>query len=165
MNSELPYWLVVLNALAPLFGFLGTVVIGGVAAYIARGQWRTNQDKLKLDLYDRRLVVYEATMKFVLGLSGNAVVDEENMRQYLVAIRQAAFLFNDACIPQYLKKLAAEARSLDMVISLADRAQAGHDLQETHRTAPEKKWELLQWFVEQEKVIEEKFAPYLRLRG
>ena len=165
MNSELPNWLVALNALAPLFGFLGTVVIGGVAAYIARGQWRTNQDKLKLDLYDRRLAVYEATMKFVLGLSGNAVVDAEGMRQYLVATRQAAFLFNDACMPVYLKKLAAEARRLDMVITLAERAQTGHDLQEMHRTAPDTKWELLQWFVKQEKVIEEKFAPYLRLRG
>ena len=165
MNPELPYWLLVLNALAPLFAFLGTLVIGGVAAHIAHGQWRTTRDKLRLDLFDRRFAVYEAAMKFVLGLTGSATVDAKSMREYLIATRQAAFLFDDASIPQYLKKLANEARRLEMVIDLVNRAQAGSELQEIHQNAPETKWKLLQWFLEQEKVIEEKLGPYLKLRG
>ena len=146
-------WLVVLNALTPLISFLGTLAIGCFATYIAHGQWRTNKDKLKLDLYDRRLAVYEATMKFVLGLSGNPAVDAENMRQYLIATRQATFLFDDETLPQYLKKLATEAIRLNRAIN------------ETDNTSPDPKWELLDWFSKQEKIIEEKFAPYLQLRG
>jgi hypothetical protein len=165
MKPELPYWLVVLDTLTPLFAFLGTVAIGGFAAYIAHGQWRINKDKLKLDLYDRRLAVYEATMKFVLGLSGNAVVDADKMRQYLVATRQATFLFDDPSIPPYLKELATEAMRLDMAIKLTNKAAAGEIPQEIHPTAPETMWELLDWFLKQEKIIEKKFAPYLQLRG
>ena len=161
----MPCWLVLLNALTPMFSFLGTLAIGGVAAYIAHGQWRTNRDKLKLDLYDRRLAVYEATMKYVLGLSGNAVVDAEQMHQFFVATRQATFLFDDASIPQYLKKLATEATKLNMAIMLTEKSNAGEILPESPRTALDTQLELLDWFLKQEKVIEEKFAPYLQLRG
>lgn len=156
----MPCWLVVLNALTPLFSFLGTLAIGCFVAYIAHGQWRTNKDKLKLDLYDRRLAVYEATMKFVLGLSGNPAVDAENMRQYLIATRQATFLFDDDTLPQYLKKLATEAIRLNRAINVTDNT-----FNVTDNTSHDPKWELLDWFAKQEKIIEEKFAPYLQLRG
>jgi hypothetical protein len=161
----MPCWLVVLNALTPMFSFLGTLAIGGVAAYIAHGQWRTNKDKLKLELYDRRLAVYEATMKFILGLSGNATVDAKNMHDYLVATRQSPFLFDDASIPQYLKKLATEARRLDLAIDVVCRANGEDTTQDTYQAAVNTKFELLEWFLNQEKIVEEKFAPYLKLRG
>jgi len=165
MKSELPYWMALLNAITPLLAFLGTLAVGGFAAYIAHGQWQTNKDKLKLELYDRRLAVYEATMRFVLRLSGDAKVDASGRREYLIATRQAAFLFDDAYIPQYLKKLANEALRLDMAIELVNRAQAGEAPAEAHQNAPRTQFELLEWFLKQEKVIEEKFAPYLQLRG
>jgi len=33
-----------------------------VTAYIAIQQWRTNKNKLRLDLFDRRWAVFEAAM-------------------------------------------------------------------------------------------------------
>ncbi len=125
MNPHFLYWLDVLNALSPLFTFLGTVVIGGFAAYFARGQWRTNEDKLKLDLYDRRLAVYEAAMKFLVDLTTSGKVDAASMHQYLVATRQATFLFDDDSIPTYLRTLASEAQRLDSSAVPGDPANAG----------------------------------------
>jgi hypothetical protein len=165
MDPHFPYWLNVLNALSPLFTFLGTVVIGGFAAYFARGQWRTNEDKLRLDLYDRRLAVYEAAMKFLVDLTATGKVEPSSMHQYLVATRQATFLFEDDAIPAYLRTLASEAQKLNEVAgpmrSTAADVQAGT----AHGNAPEAVWELLDWFLQQENVVGEKFAPYLRLRA
>lgn len=42
-----------------------TVVIGLIAALIAWRQWRTARDKLKLDLFDRRLAVFMDVRKVV----------------------------------------------------------------------------------------------------
>ncbi len=38
-------------------------------------------------------------------------------------------------------------------------------MQDTHPNTPDAVWNLLNWFLDQEKVVGEKFAPYLRLRG
>jgi len=48
-------WIYVFNALL-------TPVIAGVVAYIAYQQHKTNRDRLRLDLYDRRLKVFEGLM-------------------------------------------------------------------------------------------------------
>ena len=44
---------------------LPTVIIGCIAVYIAYQQWHTNHRKLELDLYDRRLRLYQATTKYI----------------------------------------------------------------------------------------------------
>lgn len=163
MNPELPRWLLWITALTPLFQFLGTVAIGVAAAYIARGQWRTNQAKLKLDLYDRRLAVYEASMKFVLGLTTNAMVDADATRQFLVATRQAPFLFDDTSLPDYLAKLAHEAQRLNMIADMGRRIASGEILPNPPK--PEAPLKIMNWFLEQEKVIKDRFAPYLQLSG
>jgi len=165
MNPRFPYWLEVLNALSPLFTFLGTVVIGGFAAYFARGQWRTNEDKLRLDLYDRRLAVYEAAMRFLIDLTATGKVDAASMHQYLVATRQATFLFDDDAIPEYLRSLASEAQKLNAVAGPVRPPVAGTPAGSAHGDAPEAVWKLLDWFLQQENVVGEKFAPYLRLRA
>jgi hypothetical protein len=164
MNPHFPYWLEVLNALSPLFTFLGTVVIGGFAAYFARGQWRTNEGKLRLDLYDRRLAVYEAALKFLVDLSATGKVEASSMHQYLVATRQATFLFEDDAIPEYLRTLASEAQKLNTAAGAALPTVANAQAGSAHKSAPDAVWKLLDWFLDQEKVIGEKFAPYLRLR-
>jgi hypothetical protein len=165
MNPQFPYWLEALNALSPLFTFLGTVVIGGIAAYFARGQWRTNEDKLRLDLYDRRLAVYEAAMKFLVDLSATGKVDASSMHQYLVATRQASFLFEDDTIPAYLRNLASEAQKLNAMAGPVRTSAVDWPTSSAHVDTPEAVWKLLDWFLQQEKVVGEKFAPYLRLRA
>ena len=50
--------------LIPISSALLTPVIGVVAVYVAWQQWKTNDIKLKLDLYDRRLKIYLKVKEF-----------------------------------------------------------------------------------------------------
>lgn len=89
MNG-LPTWIQVLQALlTPAIG-LGV----GVIAFL---QWRTAHQKVILDLFDRRLRVYETTINAVLGyihrhdgFDGNRVLSDLR-RSYT----EARFLFGD----------------------------------------------------------------------
>lgn len=160
-------WLTVLNEITPLLAFLGTVIIGGFATYIAHRQWRTNKDKLKLDLYDRRYAIYDAAIKFVWALSGNAMMDAKSTHEFHIATRQAPFLFDDASIPEYFKTLIREAQRLEIAnshITNQERMRMGQQNLEIMEAA-NTKLKICQWFLEQEKVIQEKFDPYLKLRG
>ena len=159
--TNLPCWLVYLNALGPFLSFLGTLAIGVAAAVIAVNQWRIQKYKLALDLYDRRLAVYEAARTYLSNLSEDSISNANNYTIYLRATRQAPFLFLDPAITVYLTNLGNETRRLDM----ANRLLAVSAPAERHESAQNTRFEILAWLLEQEKVIEEKFAPYLTLHG
>lgn len=70
-----------------------TAFIGGVAALIAWRQWRTAQDKVKLDLFDRRFSVFMDARKlaseaFQLGRITDPTLPNE-------VIARGRFLFDD----------------------------------------------------------------------
>ena len=52
----------------PICTLILTGVIGIVTLYIAYQQYRTAKNKLRLDLFDRRLPVFEAAMKLAAGI-------------------------------------------------------------------------------------------------
>ena len=160
MNSQLPYWLVIINAMAPLFAAVSTLIIGLIAGYIAWRQWQTNKDKLRLDYYDRRFAVYVATRKFVANAFANGNVAHEELRAYWVDTRQAKFLFNES-IEAYLNEISNHARHLQAV-QLLMKSQAP----EERRKSAADEWAAEKiWFADQHKVIDEKFRPFLQLRG
>ncbi len=55
MQLNVPEWMQWLQALGPT---ISSVVIGSIAAYVAWRQWRTAQDKIQLDLFDRRFALF-----------------------------------------------------------------------------------------------------------
>ncbi|QEE47480.1 hypothetical protein FVA81_24005 [Rhizobium sp. WL3] len=70
-----------------------TIAIGGIAAVIAWRQWRTAQDKVKLDLFDRRFAVFMDVRRLVseayqLGKFTDPTLPNET-------IAKARFLFGD----------------------------------------------------------------------
>jgi hypothetical protein len=56
-DVQLPLWIEYVKALgAPIVALIAACIAGGIAYQ----QWRTAKNKLKLDLFDRRMKVYEA---------------------------------------------------------------------------------------------------------
>ena len=95
MNTD-PHWTTYLAALlTPTVAILGSV--------IAYRQWRLAQNRLKLDLFDRRLLVYGAATALVSSIMTSGKAKEEEMHKFLVATREAKWLFN-ASIANYLDK-------------------------------------------------------------
>lgn len=63
-------WLIVLSGLL-------TPVVALLGLYIALRQWFTARSKLKLDLFDRRLVIYEAVRSYIAAVMASGKTSHE----------------------------------------------------------------------------------------
>lgn len=70
-----------------------TPVIAVVATYIAWQQWRTNQQKLLLDRYDRRLRVYEQVRNILSIVLRDATASYDELLRFRTSVSEADFLF------------------------------------------------------------------------
>jgi len=98
MNSSLPFWILALQALA-------VPVIALLAAVIGYFQWRTAQQKVVLDLFDRRMATYTALREVVAKvMASSSAATSENSFKFLEARDRAQFLFGPEVI-EHLKKI------------------------------------------------------------
>jgi len=148
-----PHWTTYLSAL-----LVPTVAILG--ALIAYRQWRTAQNKLKLDLFDRRLVVYEAARDYISSVMTSGKTTKEKEFEFLAGTRGAKWLF-DEDVTQYLdKELWHKICDLGCLQSELDGMPAGEERTKNIRDQAD----LKKWLIAQMKVLDDKFAPFLRLR-
>jgi len=152
MNPE-PHWTAYLFALlAPVVAVLGS--------FIAYRQWRLAQNKLKLDLFDRRLKIYEAAKNLLGSIVTSGKANDDEVFKYMVATREAKWLL-DSEIAAYLddqiynKVIELQTLAIEWeCVSVGDvrsknvRAQA----------------EIKQWFMAQYDILDAQFAPFLQLR-
>jgi hypothetical protein len=66
-----------------------------LAAAVAWGQWQTAKQRMLLDLFDRRLKVFEAIERAIGPVNRDAEVTEEQLKDLLTARAGARFLFAD----------------------------------------------------------------------
>ena len=81
-----------------------TPVIAIVATYIAWQQWKTNQLKLHLDRYDRRLKVYEEVRQILSIIVRDTKASYDDLLKFKRAVSEADFLFGPD-IPAYIEEI------------------------------------------------------------
>ena len=74
---------------------LATVTAIGVL-YVAWQQWQTNKDRLRLELFDKRFAIYDATRTFLANVITDGKVKEEKWRAFRLATREAEWLFGSS---------------------------------------------------------------------
>ncbi|MDH4982788.1 hypothetical protein [Hyphomicrobium sp. D-2] len=82
---------------------------------IALWKWRTNTQKVKLDLFDRRLAIYNATMDLVCSVRRDGQLNWDQLRAFSRDTRDARFLFGD--------KLAKHLAEMDVRAELLIREE------------------------------------------
>lgn len=90
--------------IAELSKALMTPLIAVVATYIAWQQWKTNQLKLHLDRYDRRLKVYEEVRQILSVIVRDAKASYDDLLRFRRAVSEADFLFGPE-IPAYIDEI------------------------------------------------------------
>ena len=135
-----------------------TPIVAILAVYIGYRQWRTAQNKLKLDLFDRRIKNYDATHRLIkAALSGKP--PEELQNEFSQAIYGVKWLFGSE-VESYLHDVL-----WSNICDLLAIEQEINDL----RLGPEKKEKINQGaqikksLSNQQKIIDEKFRLYLAL--
>lgn len=93
MNSDLSYCLRVLSALGPLFAATATLLVGLMVAAVAYRQWRTANDKMVLDLFDRRLDIYSKLESFAIQVEAHGELSQQNKMEMTDTFLRSKFLF------------------------------------------------------------------------
>ena len=141
-----------------------TPVIAIVAVYIAYQQSQTNRRKLKLDLYDRRLRIYQAVATFIGKVLTDFSPQSEDFSDFWRNTAEADFLFGrDRAITDYLQVLATHAAELRKWRSeYRDYTQPkpeGYD----HKTVADGLNRESAWFAEQPEAARRLFGRYLSM--
>ena len=147
------------EGIVQIFSALLTPTIAIIATYIAYQQHQQNALKVRADLYDRRMKVFDATTDLLGYILSEAAVDFEQLRTFLRNTRQSYFLFGDE-MPAYLTELyEAGVKMRFQNQKLNSNLPVGPE-----RTAlAEANGELTKWFSDQFELSQKKFAKYLRL--
>jgi hypothetical protein len=61
-------WIELIVRIVPIVTAVATVIVAIYVARISRQQWKTNQEKLRFDLYQRRFEVYRRVLDFHLAV-------------------------------------------------------------------------------------------------
>jgi hypothetical protein len=116
-----------------LFLSIATLFLSIAVVVIAALQWRVADDKLRLDLFERRCKVYEATLAFVRDSVQDFTHIDQHLNVFNDETANAEFLF-DANVVNYLQEIRKRAQDKDAI-----------------------------WLSEQKiPAMTNKFAPYLR---
>ena len=147
------HWADILSGLAvPVIGFLGV--------YIAWCQWKTAAYRFKLDLFDKRFMIYDATIDFILSIRGGGVVRDDHLGVFKEKTLPARFLFDDK-IAKYLSEIKEKAIDLQTY-----KEELEGTLPEQERGEKIKqRSELRKWLYKQidERELNYTFGPYLRV--
>jgi hypothetical protein len=91
-----------------MFSPIATLIVGLIVGYIAWQQWQVSKAKLRLDLFDRRYKVYDATRKFLAVIMREATFSDSQLFEFYAGTSDAEFLF-DADIVDYLSQITKHA--------------------------------------------------------
>ena len=156
-TQEIAFWLDTIVKLAPASVAL---VIGSIGTYIAFNQYRTNRDKLRLDLFEKRLEAYEKLQEYFNYLFRDVHVDNKAISILAEARYRSRFLFGDE-IMEHISEVwdrAMEMRCLGLKLYGSERLPVG----EERDMACDKESSLLQWNITQQSNSPERYAKYLK---
>jgi hypothetical protein len=141
------------------FSGLLTPIIAILAAYIAWQQWRTNNLRLKHELFDRRYDLYVKITSYLATSLTTGRIEPNSEMQFLRDTKAVDFLF-DKQIHDFVHEIYSNAVKLYTLNTMENRltGQALHDNVDGQR-------KIKDWFSEQLGGCTDRFAKYLSLGG
>ncbi len=156
----MPFWF---TFWFPLVNALLTLILAGVTACFARSQHNLDKNRLRAELFPRRVAVYDTMKRFVTDIVSSDTTTLDSLLAMLRETRHAQFLFKRSDdISGFIKHFYKQGLDLKF-------ARQGHERIRTSEKEPERlrliqrEHDLLLWFTEQDDAIDDKFRPYLQL--
>lgn len=140
--------------------------MGSLPAPVSRDRLRKSRSNRKvgvsLDVYDRRVPIYGATVQFVLDVLKDLRPEVKLILKFAADTDQALFLFDES-IAEYLADLFKRALRLHTLELMRTRMQTDDREMENFPALVKEETALAEWFSQQHGEIRARFAPFLRL--
>lgn len=163
----------------------GTPLIGLVAAYIALQGARTARNKLKYDMFEKRLQTYRELSTLISEAKSAGWFSFPLMSSFRQLQAQARFLFSDGAIDSHLEAVSSHLFSLIPELTASDPPPEEEDELQLHRRGTVIWWRFgqspnlaksrkelerespwlssIDWLVAHESELDNLTLPYLRL--
>ena len=135
---------------------IGTLTIGLAVVFVAWQQRQIARHKLRLDLFDRRYKVYDATRKFISIILREARFEDTELFEFYAGTSDAEFLF-DSAVVAYLEQLRKRAVHMSTAQRLFEPMPVGDERSRHVQAAHDD----LVWITEQITAMSKVFTPYL----
>jgi len=133
-----------------------TPLIAVIVGYIAYRQWRTAQNRLKLDLFERRLAIHSVARDLIATVTSYGRIENKDIFAFLSGIQQARWLLNERIV-QYLEKelwpRVTKLQELMDTLDSPDQDRASNLRQQR---------ELKEWIAGQRPSLDSQFDPFLK---
>jgi hypothetical protein len=83
---------------------IAAIIVSIVVVVVQYAQWRTANQKVVVDLYDRRLKVYEQLKKAIGPVLVHGEASDEAFKDFMIGQADATFLFGEN-VQEYLESL------------------------------------------------------------
>ena len=154
---QMPIWVTIIVQLTPA---IIAAIIGSLGFYIAYLQYRINRNKLRLDLFEKRLDAYEALQRFFTSMLQHAAFKDEAISMLHEARYKSRFLFGQD-IRDHIEELwrkGFEMRNLARKIHGPEALPVGAD----RSKIVEEEHVILKWFMDQINGSQERYERYLQ---
>jgi hypothetical protein len=141
-----------------LFFSIVTLFLSLTVVIIAGLQWRAADNKLRLDLFDRRYKVYDATRNFVAIIIKEATFTDSQLVDFNIGTSDAKFLFGPD-VEAYLAEIRKRAVHMRTARQLLEKQQVSDENELSRHTRAE--YDDLLWLCEQITAMTKNFAPYI----
>ncbi len=153
-----------INRIIDILQALLTPVIAIVAIYIAYQQLQTNRQKLTLEMYEKRLHIYEEVKKILSIVLRDAKVSTDDLLKFRTSVSEADFLFEPEII-EYIDEIYKRGLKLNLwnekYCGRSQEKPEGYN----HQKICDEKDKELSWLTEQFEPAKEKFKKYLTLNN
>ena len=139
-----------------MFQPIATLIVGIGVIFFAFLQWKVAHDKLRLDLFDRRYKVYEATRKFLAVIIQRAAFDNSQLFEFYAGTSDAEFLFGSEVVA-YLAEIRKRAINMQTHQKIYEHMPVGDERSRHVQTESDQ----LLWLGDQITAMTKIFTPYL----
>lgn len=156
----MPPWVDIIVKLTPAFV---TLVVGAIAAGIAFMQYRINCEKLRLDLFSKRLEAYEKLQEFYTSVFRTGTVEDAALPILAEARYKSRFIYGHEIEEMFevLWKNAVDIRSLRSRMYGPDSLPVGPARTEICQN----EHDLIVWMMDEMKTAPSKYAKYLHFKS
>lgn len=155
---EVKLWMDITAKFAPAFVVF---IVDFFSTYIGWNQYRTNRNKLRLDLFEKRLEAYEKLQEYFICVYREGRV-EGSVFSILAEARYKSIFFFGNEITEHIDEVWDEARKMGR-LHLELYGSKSNMNEEERKRMDDEHIKLLQWTLDQQKDSPNRYAKYLRI--
>ncbi len=149
----------IIKVIAKVGSAIGMLIVAVIVAYIAFMQYKTNRDRLRLELYEKRFSIYEGLKELLDKITIMVDVTDEDLREFIKKTNEVEFLFEEDIV-QYLIEVRKKGTKLYSFNCQLKRGETPPPWPKD----PDEIIEIKNWLQDQLKESKNKFSKYLKFK-